>query len=152
MVSVDVKHHVYFTKCRTWRWVTQQGHTHWDHEVHARLPTNANQTESGAGQGIPQCCRNSHSPLREAVKDTKGCRLGKVKFWTGHEDVSVQVYQPTQFKQTKESKRYPNRFRHLYETLLPENLGRHCREWPASKTDSQGQSFSFRKTANCKFS
>ena len=26
-----------------------QGHTHWDHEVHARPTTNANQTESGAG-------------------------------------------------------------------------------------------------------
>ena len=27
--------------------------------------------------------------------------------------------------------------RHLYETLLPENLGRHCREWPAGKADSE---------------
>ena len=25
----------------------------------------------------------------------------------------------------------------LDETLLPENLGRHCREWPAGKTDSK---------------
>ena len=31
----------------------------------------------------------------------------------------------------------PNWFRHLYETLRQENLGRHCREWPACKTDSE---------------
>ena len=30
----------------TWN---HQGHTHWDHEVHARPPTSANQAESGAG-------------------------------------------------------------------------------------------------------
>ena len=25
----------------------------------------------------------------------------------------------------------------VYETLLPENLGDHCREWPAGKTESK---------------
>ena len=30
-----------------------------------------------------------------------------------------------------------NRFRCLYETLLPENLGKHCGEWPAGKTESE---------------
>jgi len=33
--------------------------------------------------------------------------------------------------------RYPNGFRRLYETLLPENLGKHCREWPAGKPESE---------------
>ena len=28
-----------------------------------------------------------------------------------------------------------NRFLRLYETFLPENLGKHCREWPAGKTE-----------------
>ena len=32
---------------------------------------------------------------------------------------------------------YPNRFQRLYETLLPENLGKHCRQWPAGKTESE---------------
>ena len=32
---------------------------------------------------------------------------------------------------------YPNRFRRLFVTLLPENLGKHCREWPAGKTESE---------------
>ena len=41
---------------------SNQGHIHWDHEVHAtfaRPSTNANQTEGGAGQSILQCCRKS---------------------------------------------------------------------------------------------
>ena len=42
-----------------------------------------------------------------------------------------------ELKQNKEWEKYPNRFQHLYETLLPENLGRHCREWPAGKADSE---------------
>ena len=40
------------------------GHTHWDHEVHAKPTTNANQTESGAGQSILQC-RWKSSQLHE---------------------------------------------------------------------------------------
>ena len=31
-----------------------------------------------------------------------------------------------QLKQTKEWDRCPNRLRHRYKTLLPENLGKHC--------------------------
>ncbi len=53
------------------------------------------------------------------------------------EDSILQVWQLTQLKQTSEWKRYPNRFRRLYETLLPDNLGKHYREWPASKTESE---------------
>ena len=33
--------------------------------------------------------------------------------------------------------RYPNRFRRLCETLVPENLGKHCREWSAGKTETE---------------
>ena len=39
------------------------------------------------------------------------------------EDSVLQVCQLTELKQTKEWERYLNRFRHLCETLLPENLG-----------------------------
>ena len=43
-----------FAVLELWILVTgsYQGHTHQDHEVHARPPTNANQTESWAGQSI----------------------------------------------------------------------------------------------------
>ena len=53
------------------------------------------------------------------------------------EDSILQVCQLTQLKQTNEWERYPNRFQRLYETLLPHNLGKHCREWPAGKTESE---------------
>jgi len=32
---------------------------------------------------------------------------------------------------------YSNRFLRLYATLLPENLRKHCREWPAGKTEAE---------------
>ena len=64
---------------------------------------------------------NPHNPLHEAVKDTKGCRLGWDKSWAGQaEDSILQVCLLTELKQTKEWERYPNRFRRLCETLLPE--------------------------------
>ena len=81
---------------------------------------------------------NPHNPLHEAVKDTKRRRLGRGKSWMGQaEDSILQVCQLTELKQTTEWERYPNRFRRLYETLLPENLGKYCREWPAGKPESE---------------
>ena len=45
---------------------------------------------------------NPHNPLHEAVKDTKGCRLGRGKSWMGEaEDSILQVCQLTEPKQTK---------------------------------------------------
>ena len=77
-----------------------------------------------------------YNPLHEAMKDTKGCRLGGGKSWMGQaEDSILQVCQLTKLKQTKEWERYPNRFRRVYETLLPENVAKHYREWPAGKTE-----------------
>ena len=65
---------------------------------------------------------NPHYPLHEAVKDTKGCRLGPGKSSMGQaEDSILQICQLTELKQNKEWERYPNRFRRLYQTLLPEN-------------------------------
>ena len=78
-----------------------------------------------------------HNPLHEAVKDTKGCRLGRVKSWMGPtEDSILQVCQLTELKQTKEWESYPNRFRRLNE-ILPEILRKHYRKWPVGKTDSE---------------
>ena len=66
---------------------------------------------------------NPYSPLHEAMKDTKGCRLARGKSWMGEtEDSIVQVCQLTEFKETKEWERYLNRFRSLYEIFLPEKL------------------------------
>ena len=59
---------------------------------------------------------NPHNPLHEAVKDTKGCRLGRSKSWMGQaEDSVLQVCQLTELKQTKDRERYLNRFRSLYD-------------------------------------
>ena len=81
---------------------------------------------------------NPHNPLQKDVKDTKRCRLGWSKSWTGQaEDSVLQVCQLTELKQTTEWERYPNRFPHLYETLLPENLRKYCRQWPAGKTETE---------------
>ena len=78
---------------------------------------------------------NPHNPLHEVVKDTNGCRLGGGKSWMGQvEDSILQVCQLTDLKQTEVWERYLNRFRRLCETLLPENLGKRCREWPGGKT------------------
>ena len=61
------------------------------------------------------------------LSKTKGCRLGWGKSWMGQaEDSILQVCQLTEVKQSKEWKRYPNRFWCLYKTLLPQNLGKHC--------------------------
>ena len=79
--------------------------------------------------------KNPHNPPYETVKDTKGCRPGRGTSWMGQAENSVlQLCQMTELKQTKEWERYTNRFRCLYETHLPENLGKHRREWPAGKT------------------
>ena len=72
---------------------------------------------------------NPHNPLHNAVKDTKGCRLGRGKSWMGQaEDSVLQVGQLTELKQTKEWERYPNRFQCLYGTFLSETMEKHCRE------------------------
>ena len=50
--------------------------------------------------------KNPHNPLHEAVKDTKGCRLGGGKTWMGQaEDSTQHVCNLTELKQTKEWER-----------------------------------------------
>ena len=50
-------------------------------------------------------------------------------------DSILQVCQLTELRQTKEWERYPNRFWGLNEILLQKYVGKHCREWPAGKTE-----------------
>ena len=49
-----------------------QGHTHWEHQVHARPPTNANQTVSGAVQSMLQCHQKSPQPIPWSHEKHKG--------------------------------------------------------------------------------
>ena len=86
-------------------------------------------------KGYFSAVRNPHNPLHQAVKDPKGCRMGRGKSWMVQaEDSTLQVCQLTEFRQTKDWERYLNRFRRLIETLFPKYVGKHCREWPAGKT------------------
>ena len=97
-------------------------------------------------KGCFSAVENPHNPHHEAVKDTKGYRLGQGKSWMGQaEDSILQICQLTELKQTKE--RYPNRFRGLYE------FRRSCQKtWKSSiengqqAKQSQRSSFSFKKT------
>ena len=70
-------------------------------------------------------------------KRHKGVQTGTGQVLCQAEDSILQVCQPTELKQTKEWKRYPNWFRRLYETLLLENLEKCRREWPAGKAESE---------------
>ena len=85
---------------------------------------------------------NPHNSLHEAVKDTKGYSLGLAKQTTQY-----CKYASWELKPTKEWEKYPNRLRRLCETLLPENLGKHYRKWPAGKKRVRDQNT---KTANRK--
>ena len=57
-----------------------RGHRHRDHAVHARPPTNANQTESGTGQSIAQCRQKSPHPTPRSREKHEGMqtRTGQV--------------------------------------------------------------------------
>ena len=121
-----------------------------NHKVHATPVQTRQKVEQVKAYFIDG--ENPHNPLHEAVKDTKGCRLGRGKSWLGQAEGSIrQVCQLREFKQTKEWERYPNRFQHLYEILLSENLDKHCRERPAGKTESEIKLF-IQETAKCKTS
>ena len=43
----------------------------------------------------------------------------------------------TQLKQIRDWEEHPVEFKPYYETLLPENLVTHCREWPARKANAE---------------
>ena len=96
---------------------------------------------------------NPYIPLHEAMKDAKGCSLGRGTSWMGHTEGSIlQARQLTEFEQTKEWEWYPDWFQHLCETLLPESLGRLCQKWPAGETDWEIVLFHPRKRQTTKIS
>ena len=72
------------------------------------------------------------------MKTAKGNRLQRGKSWMGQAEVSIQhICQLTELKETKEWEKYPKRLQNLYTTIIPPNLGRHCREWPEGKADAE---------------
>ena len=71
-----------------------------NHEVHATPMQTRQKVEQVKAYFIAD--ENQHNPLHEAVKDTKGCRLGRGKSWLGQAvDSILQVYQLTEFKQNQ---------------------------------------------------
>ncbi|NQZ78185.1 MAG: endonuclease/exonuclease/phosphatase family protein, partial [Ekhidna sp.] len=81
---------------------------------------------------------NPKNPLHEAVKDTKGNRLARGKSWMGQAEDTIRLVCPlTELRQTKEWERWNENFRHLYQTLVSPDLGRHCREWPDGRTNAE---------------
>ena len=84
--------------------------------------------------------QNPKNPLHYAVKEEKGCRLARGKSWIGQAEQSVQhVCSLAELKQIRDWKKRPVEFKPYYKTLLSENLGTHCREWPARKASAEVQ-------------
>ena len=84
--------------------------------------------------------QNPKYPLHDAAKEEKGCRLARDKSWMGQAEQSIQhVCTLTELKQVRDWEKRPVEFKPYYKTLLSENLGTHCREWPARKNNADVQ-------------
>ena len=78
--------------------------------------------------------QNPKNPLHDAVKEEKGCRLTRGKSQIGQEEQSIQhVCGLADLKQVRDWEKP------CYKTLLSENLGTHCREYPAGKANAEVQ-------------
>ena len=56
----------------------------------------------------------------------------------GQAEQSIQhVSGLTELKHVRDWEKCPVEFKPYYETLLSENLGTHCREWPAGKANAE---------------
>ena len=109
--------------------------THRDHAVHARPLTDAKQSENGTGQCVLQCCRTSPQPTPRSRERHKEMQTGVGKVLDG----SLRGLSTASISQLTESSSKPRSGKGTQtdsgtsETLLPENLGRQCGEWSASK-------------------
>ena len=78
--------------------------------------------------------QNPKNPLHDAAKEEKGCRLARGKSWMGQAEQSIQhVCSLTELKQVRDWEKCLVEFKPCYKTMLSENLGIHCCEWPAKK-------------------
>ena len=83
--------------------------------------------------------QNPKNPLHNAIKE-KGCRLARGMPWMGQAEQSIQhVCGLPELKQVRDWEKRPDEFKPYYKTLLSENLGTHCREWPAGKANAEVQ-------------
>ena len=56
----------------------------------------------------------------------------------GQAEESIEKVCPLgNLKQQKEWEQYPKTLEDLHQVIIPTNLGRHCREWPAGKTEAE---------------
>ena len=84
--------------------------------------------------------QNPKNTLHDAVKEEKGHRLARGKSWMGHAKQSIQhVCGLAELKQVRDLEKRPVEFKPYYKTLLSENLGTHCHEWPAGKANAEVQ-------------
>ena len=82
--------------------------------------------------------QNTKNPLRDAVKEEKGCRLAWGESWMG--PASIQdVCSLAELKQVRDLEKRPAEFKPYYKTLLSENLGTHYLEWPIGKANVEVQ-------------
>ena len=89
---------------------------------------------------ISMRCRIPRIHSTMLSKKKKGCRLARSKSWMGQAEQSIQrVCSLTELKQVRDWEKRPVEFKPYYKTLLSENLGTHCREWPAGKTNVEVQ-------------
>ena len=85
--------------------------------------------------------QNPKNTLHDAVKE-KGCRLARGMSGMGQAEQSIQhVCVLAELKQVKDWGKRPAEFKPYYKTLLSENLGKHCREWPARKANAEVRMF-----------
>ena len=81
--------------------------------------------------------QNPRSPLHDAVKEEKGCSLARGRSWMGQAEQSISACMRPHSAQARDWEKRPFEFKPFYETLLSENLGTHCREWPTRKVDAE---------------
>ena len=83
---------------------------------------------------------NPKIPLHDAVKEEKGCRVARGKSWMDQAERLIQhVCGLAELKQVRDWGKFPAEFKSYYKTLLSENLGTHCCEWPAGKANGEVQ-------------
>ena len=84
--------------------------------------------------------QNSKNPFHDAAKEENGCGLARGKSWMAQTEQSIQhVCGLAEFKQVKDWEKRPVEFKPYYKTLLSENIGTHCRDWPAGANNAEIQ-------------
>ena len=84
--------------------------------------------------------QNPNNPLRDDVEEKKGSRPARDKSWMGRAEQSIQhMCGLAELKQVRDLDKRPVEFKPYYKTLMSENLGTHCREWPTGKDNAEEQ-------------